>query len=82
MAKLTFTYTDTELENREASQIEFTVPDDMDINEYKVMCMRLASAMGYHHETIVKGFGNEVYNEEITDGFKKLLNEIRNENID
>ena len=46
------------------------------------MCMRLASAMGYHHETIVKGFGNEVYNEEITDGFKKLLNEIRNENID
>jgi hypothetical protein len=77
MAKLTFKYTDGELENREASQIEFIVPEDMDINEYKVVCMRLAAAMGYYNETIVKAFGvDEV--DKIGGGIKKLLNEIGN----
>ena len=49
MGKLIFTYTDKDFieNNREASKIEFDVPDDMDIHEYKVICVRLASAIGY-----------------------------------
>ena len=40
MGKLIFRYTDELVEeNREAREIEFTVPDDMDINEFKVMCV-------------------------------------------
>jgi len=77
MAKLTFKYTDGELENREASQIEFIVPEDMDINEYKVVCMRLAAAMGYCNDSIVKSFGTDEV-DKIGDGIKKLLNEIGN----
>ena len=43
MGKLIFTYTDKDFVqlNREANKIEFDVPDDMDINEYKVVCVRL-----------------------------------------
>ena len=49
MGKLIFSYTDKDFieSNREASKIELDVPDDMDINEYKVVCVRLASAMGF-----------------------------------
>ena len=40
MGKLIFRYTDELVEaNREAREIEFTVPDDMDMNEFKVMCV-------------------------------------------
>ncbi len=60
MGKLIFT-NDTEY-NREASNIEFTLPDDMDIWEYKIMCTRLASAMGYTESTIKRAFGEEQYN--------------------
>ena len=57
MAKLIFIT--TEKENREASKIEFEVPNDMDIWEYKRMCMRMAGAMGYTSLSIKKAFGNE-----------------------
>jgi hypothetical protein len=83
MAKLTFKYTDSEFTEglREASEIEFTVPDDMDIHEFKVMCVRLASSLGYQQETINKGFGNLVYGNETKDGLRQLLNEINNKEI-
>ena len=70
MGKLIFRYTD-ELVNeiREAKEIELTVPDDMDINEFKVMCVRMASAMGYQEKSIQKGFGNLVYGEEDVNTF-------------
>ena len=44
---------------REASNIELTVPDDMDIFEYRIMCIRLASAMGYTESSIKRAFGEE-----------------------
>jgi hypothetical protein len=83
MAKLIFKYTDSEFTEglREASEIEFTVPDDMDIYEFKVMCVRLASSLGYQQETINKGFGNLVYGNETKDGLRQLLNEINNKEI-
>jgi hypothetical protein len=84
MAKLIFKYTDSEYIDglREASEIEFTVPDDMDIHEFKIMCVRLASSLGYQQETIDKGFGNLVYGDESKDGLRQLLNEINNKKID
>ena len=78
MAKLIFRYTDTELgeENREASEIELTVPDDMNITEYKTMCVRLASALGYTEKTIEKSFGDLVFGGDDVNTIKDLLDEL------
>ena len=57
MAKLIFTI--DEVDNREASKIEFEVPNDMDVWEYKRMCMRMAGAMGYSSLSLKKAFGQE-----------------------
>lgn len=78
MAKLIFKYTDIDdvIECREASEIQFTVPDDMDINEYKVMCVRLASAIGYQDKTIKRAFGDLVYGDENKNTLKDLLDEL------
>ena len=83
MGKLIFRYTD-ELVNeiREAKEIELTVPDDMDINEFKVMCVRMASAMGYQEKSIQKGFGDLVYGEEDVNALKELLDELNIKRID
>lgn len=45
--------------NREASKIEFEVPNDMDVWEYKRMCIRMAGAMGYTSLSVKKAFGQE-----------------------
>ena len=57
MAKLIFII--DEEENREASKIEFEVPNDMDVWEYKRMCVRMAGAMGYTSLSVKKAFGQE-----------------------
>lgn len=57
MAKLKY-ISDSEI-HREAKNIELTIADDLDIFEFKTICRRLASAMGYHPESIKKAFGNE-----------------------
>lgn len=78
MAKLIFKYTEELLEDsREASEIEFTVPDDMDINEFKVICVRLAAALGYHSETIQRGFGDLVWGDEDSHNIMDLFNDIK-----
>lgn len=59
---------------REASNIELTVPDDMNIFEYKTICIRMASALGYHHTTIEKAF---VETEEERKTFNDLINELK-----
>jgi len=83
MGKLIFRYTDELVEEiREAKEIELTVPDDMDINEFKVMCVRMASAMGYQDKSIQKGFGDLVYGEEDVNTLKELLNELNIKRID
>ena len=60
MAKLIFII--EEEENREASKIEFEVPNDMDVWEYKRMCIRMAGAMGYASLSVRKAFGKEYIN--------------------
>jgi hypothetical protein len=57
MAKLIFII--EEDQNREASKIEFEVPNDMDVWEYKRMCIRMAGAMGYASLSVKKAFGQE-----------------------
>ena len=57
MAKLIFIIDG--VENREASKIEFEVPNDMDVWEYKRMCIRMAGAMGYTSLSVKKAFGQE-----------------------
>ena len=60
MAKLIFII--EEQENREASKIEFEVPNDMDVWEYKRMCIRMAGAMGYTSLSVKIAFGQEYLN--------------------
>jgi len=71
MAKLIFII--DEEENREASKIEFEVPNDMDVWEYKRMCIRMAGAMGYASLSVKKAFGQEYLRnveEELNEIFK------------
>ena len=77
MGKLIFRYTDELVEeNREAREIEFTVPDDMDINEFKVMCVRMAAAMGYQEKSIKKSFWDLIFGDEDVNTLKELLDEL------
>ena len=84
MGKLIFTYTDNDFieNNREASKIELDVPDDMDINEYKVVCVRLAASMGYANKSINKACGDLVYGNEDINDIKDLLDELNIKSTD
>ena len=70
MAKLIFII--DEEENREASKIEFEVPNDMDIWEYKRICIRMAGAMGYASLSVRKAFGIE-YKKDLNNEFNEIL---------
>jgi len=70
MAKLIFITEDKN--NREASKIQFEVPNDMDVWEYKRVCIRMAGAMGYASISIKKAFGHEFKNEQEIDINNKL----------
>ena len=70
MAKLIFII--DEEENREASKIEFEVPNDMDIWEYKRICIRMAGAMGYASLSVRKAFGIE-YKKDLSNEFNEIL---------
>ena len=52
----------------EAQKIEFEVPQDMNVSEFKRICTRLASALGYSPSSIEEAFGQS---KEVTN--KKLL---------
>jgi hypothetical protein len=70
MAKLIFII-EEEL-NREASKIEFEVPNDMDVWEYKRMCIRMAGAMGYTSLSVKKAFGIE-YKKDLDTEIKQIF---------
>ena len=78
MGKLIFTYTDKDFieNNREANKVELDVPDDMDINEYKIVCVRMASAIGYGNKSITKAFGDLVFGQDDPNPIKELLDEL------
>jgi hypothetical protein len=77
MAKLIYkvTETDTLMYSREANEISFDIDDGLTIDEFKVVCIRLASAMGYANNSIKNSFG------EIDDGkhnLKDLISQLKN----
>ena len=78
MAKLIFRYTEEDFVNeiREAKSVELDVPGDMNIHEFKVVCIRLAASMGYGEKSITKGFGDLIYGEEEKHNLKDLLDEL------
>lgn len=73
MAKLEYTHTDTY--NREAKKISLEFDDDLTIHEYKTICMRMASAMGYTQKTIKSSFGEE-YDGDTKEEFLGLIHSI------
>ena len=50
----------------------------MDIHEFKVMCVRLASSLGYYQESIQNAFGDLVWGDEDKDELRELLNGLKN----
>ena len=42
---------------KEAKVIEFTLPKDMTCHEFKIMCVRMAHAIGYHDNSVRDTFG-------------------------
>lgn len=78
MAKLIFRYTDEDYisEVREAKSVELEIPGDMDIHEYKVVCIRMAHALGYTESTITKAFGDLIYGQDDKHNLKDLLDEL------
>jgi len=67
--------------NREAKHISFDVPDDMNIGEFKIVCVRLASAMGYHPSSIYRAFGELDYETESDKEFKNFLKSLNIETV-
>ena len=59
MAKIIYKLTESETlqYSREANEITFDIDDDLTIDEFKVVCMRLAAALGYAPKSIKGSFG-------------------------
>jgi hypothetical protein len=74
MAKITYDTTDSH--NREAQSISFDIADDLNINEFKIVCVRLAHAMGYHYKSIERAFGDLEYETQSDRDFKKFIKEV------
>jgi len=64
--------------NREASSISLDVPDDMNIFEFKTMCVRLAAASGYTDTSIKKAFGEDDYITQSDKDFMKFIQSLTN----
>lgn len=56
MAKLVY---EKSIDGKEANKITFTIDDELDIYEFKTICVRLASSLGYAEDSIKNAFGYE-----------------------
>ena len=56
MDKIIFERGDSSLE---ANRIELSVSPEMNIHEFKIVCERLASAIGYHPDSIKEAFSDD-----------------------
>jgi len=74
MAKLI--YNSDEENNREANVIEFTIPQDLNIYEFKTVCIRMASAMGYTDKTIKRAFGSDEHQTSEDIEFKEFISSL------
>jgi hypothetical protein len=74
MAKMIFNIDKTDF--REAFNIELSVPDDMNIYEFKTVCVRMASAMGYTDLSVKKAFGSTEYETKEELDFKNFIKSV------
>ncbi len=44
-------------ETKEAKSIELKIPNGMTCTEFKIMCIRMAHAIGYHENSVRETFG-------------------------
>jgi hypothetical protein len=44
-------------DTREPKKIVFNVPKDLNIYEYRIMCIRMAQATGFGEENVIDAFG-------------------------
>lgn len=44
-------------ETKEAKSIELKIPNEMTCDEFKIMCVRMAHAIGYHQNSVTETFG-------------------------
>ena len=79
MAILTY---EDETDSREANVIKFEIPDDMNIHEFKIVCVRLAAALGYSDMSITKSFGSLDYETEDDRFFKQIFDSIKSKSSD
>jgi hypothetical protein len=70
------TYTSEEPTNREAMSVSFDMPDDMNIYEFKIMCVRLASSLGYHPSSIKNAFGETEIRTNLDNELADLINSM------
>ena len=61
---------------REASSIEFKVPDDMNITEFKIVCVRMAHSLGYSPNSIDKVFGPIETHKTKEESFRRFIREF------
>ena len=47
------------IKSKEPQIIEFSIPSDLSIQEYKRACKRLAQALGYSNQNIEEHFGKD-----------------------
>ena len=69
----TLEYTTSMENNREASKILLEFDDELNIHEFKTICIRMASAMGYNKTSITSAFGNE-YNGDFNKEYLDIMN--------
>jgi hypothetical protein len=76
MAKLKFTMNPPY--HRESKKIIFQFDDDLNIHEFKTICIRLASAIGYAASSIKSSFGEE-YDGDVDYELRDIYNKLRND---
>jgi len=73
MDKITYER-DIEGNSRESTKIGFEFESDLNIKEFKRLCIRLAYSLGYGEKGIKKHFGiDELKKDQDIEGFRKLL---------
>jgi len=63
------------IDNREMSKIIFEFSDDLTIDEFKIICKRLASAIGYADGSIKTTFGDDT-SPNIDEEYKELIKSV------
>ena len=59
--------------SKEVQKIELDVTENLDVHEFKLICKRLACALGYSSNSVEEAFGNNYGNESTSRNIKQIL---------